>query len=385
MHLLNTSSLQLEEFIAGPPRYAILSHTWEDEEVLFKDIHDLTKASSKKGYKKIHTCCKLAKSEGYQYVWVDTCCIDKSSSAELSEAINSMFAYYMNSGVCYVYLDKHFPNVASEGLRPYDLRGTRWVTRGWTLQELVAPHCVKFYDKQWQFCGTRNDLLQQLTEATNINMQELKEFRFHRSNMVNFSVAQRMSWASQRQTTRPEDIAYCLFGIFDVHMPPLYGEGAEKAFLRLQEEIIKRSTDSSILSWSSYGALRPEVAALALSPLGFSSCQHIRNDRTLISPFKVTSRGLRVKLPIVQYREYGNGERTCMAILPNCAYSESMLGSDKGTPLIALRLHSFELDSDDWYRRDVSFTARANGTWVPEDLVDRSELQNATVCKIYIR
>ncbi|KAK0655719.1 hypothetical protein B0T16DRAFT_424448 [Cercophora newfieldiana] len=200
MRLINTATLQFEEFIRqNIPEYAILSHTWEEEEVSFADI--------------ILKTCEIAQSEGHGYAWVDTCCIDKSSSAELTEAINSMFKWYQNAKVCYAFLSD-FPASADSNEA---LEICRWFTRGWTLQELIAPRDVTFFRQDWT-----------------------KPLR-------SIAVAQKMSWAAFRETTRVEDMAYSLLGIFDVNMPMLYGEG-EKAFRRLQEEIIRSTSDLSILA-----------------------------------------------------------------------------------------------------------------------------------------
>ncbi|KAF2034029.1 HET-domain-containing protein [Setomelanomma holmii] len=221
MCLLNTLTLKLESFVGQPPKYAILSHTWADEEVLLQDMQDLAKASKKEGYSKLHSCCQLAAEDGFRYVWIDTCCIDKTSSAELSEAINSMFAYYRSSAVCYVYLEKIFPGIPPGSLTAQNLENTRWISRGWTLQELIAPADVRFYDRNWNYCGTKQDLSAALSRVTNINEDVLSMSEPHE----HICVAERMSWVSTRQTTRPEDIAYCWFGIFDVQLPVLYGRG----------------------------------------------------------------------------------------------------------------------------------------------------------------
>ncbi|KAJ4312469.1 hypothetical protein N0V84_009915 [Fusarium piperis] len=177
MWLINTETLRLESLVnAESVEYAILSHTWEDQEVSFQEFQHLKLARTKKGFEKIKKICRLAKKHGYQYAWVDTCCIDKSSSAELSEAINSMFRWYKGAKHCYAYLSD--------------------------------------YDQ----------------------------------DAVELNVAYRMSWAAGRRTSRPEDIAYCLFGLFDVNLPMLYGEGT-KAFLRLQEEICQRIYDLTLFAW----------------------------------------------------------------------------------------------------------------------------------------
>ncbi|KXX76584.1 Vegetative incompatibility protein HET-E-1 [Madurella mycetomatis] len=246
MRLLNTLTLKFEEFLgeAGEeiPPYAILSHTWGPEEVSYKDYVD-NNGSSKLGYEKIVQCCRLAVSEGFDYVWIDTCCIDKSSSAELSEAINSMMRWYRDAAICYAYLSDVD---SSEDAVPEDssFARSRWFTRGWTLQELLAPAEVVFLGSDWKEIGTKKSLRNVVSRITGIDVRALDN-----GSWLDYSVAQKMSWAARRQTTRPEDEAYCLMGLFDVNMPMLYGEG-RKAFYRLQQEILKQSHDQSLFAWS---------------------------------------------------------------------------------------------------------------------------------------
>jgi hypothetical protein len=211
MRLLNTSTGFFEEFIGtNIPAYAILSHTWSEEEVSFKDMTATTEPlyMSKKGYAKISMACQLAKADGLQYAWIDTCCIDKTSSAELSEAINSMFQWYERAEKCYAYL------VDLEGLESTvswreNLAYCRWFTRGWTLQELIAPVDVYFFDQHWNMLFRKSEGIGVLTNITGIDRGVLAGSR----SLQSISVAQRMSWASRRVTTRVEDEAYCLLGI----------------------------------------------------------------------------------------------------------------------------------------------------------------------------
>jgi Heterokaryon incompatibility protein (HET) len=226
------------------PRYAILSHTWgpDSDEVTFKDLVDGT-GKTKPGYDKIRFCGEQASRDSLQYVWVDTCCIDKSNSSELSEAINSMFRWYQNAARCYVYL----PDVSKP---PFDantihsnqprwepaFRKSRWFTRGWTLQELIAPASVEFFSKEGENIGNKNSLERSITDITGIPVKALRG-----CSLSSFSVAERLSWQDSRETKRKEDKAYSLLGIFDVSMPLIYGEGREKAFKRLREEIDKVS------------------------------------------------------------------------------------------------------------------------------------------------
>ncbi|KAL0932397.1 HET domain-containing protein [Colletotrichum truncatum] len=264
MWLLNTDSLALQEFFHARPGYAILSHTWGDEEVTYQDIlGDKSSLKDKAGYKKIRECCALARENGFQWVWIDTCCINKSSSAELSEAINSMFQWYREARVCYAYLIdvpslhyaaflayKNLINTPDDQVDVFKeekaiFMKSRWFTRGWTLQELLAPRQVLFYASDWSYIGTKDDLSGLIEEQTGIS-----DLALGSDSLQGFPVRTKMQWAAGRQTTRVEDLAYCLLGIFDINMPLLYGEG-NRAFRRLQEEILKAAEDYSLLAWAS--------------------------------------------------------------------------------------------------------------------------------------
>jgi hypothetical protein len=237
-----------KDLIDNIPPYAILSHTWgpDDEEVTFRDIIDGT-GKSKAGSDKIRFCGEQAKRDGLEYFWVDTCCIDKSSSAELTEAINSMFRWYQEAAKCYVFLSDVSKTTFDTNDKPIQLpwestfRKSRWFTRGWTLQELIAPELVVFFSLEGMRLGDRNSLEQQIHEITGITIDAL-----HGTPLSHFSVDERMSWRVQRETKRQEDEAYSLLSIFDIHMPLIYGEGKEEAFIRLQEQINKLSMPKSI-------------------------------------------------------------------------------------------------------------------------------------------
>ena len=277
MRLIDTRTMMLKEFYDDRiPKYAILSHTWGEEEVSFKDFE---KAESRKmkGYSKIQNCCRRALKERYRYLWVDTCCIDKSSSAELSEAINSMFKWYKDARICYAYL---------VDVPEQKFVDSRWFTRGWTLQELLAPRLVSFFNQDWDKIGTKSELIADLELATGIDSDFLKDLDM----ASDASVAQKFSWAAQRKTTRTEDVAYCLMGLFDINMPLLYGEGA-KAFIRLQHEIIKVSDDESIFAWCEGDNLSSGV--FASSPLAFIDSGDIIGDTKLHRrPYMMTNKGL---------------------------------------------------------------------------------------------
>jgi hypothetical protein len=350
MRLLNTATLGLRDFLGDDiPSYAILSHTWGDEEVLLDDLRNGT-AASKKGYAKLMGCCKKAAGQDYEWVWIDTCCIDKSSSAELSEAINSMYQWYHQSDVCYAYLE----DVEVE--QPLSNHGTadlmaqfikcRWMSRGWTLQELIAPRVVEFYSASWAEIGTKASLSPSITEVTHINPRVLRGER-----PSTCTIAERMRWAAGRKTRRKEDIAYCLLGLFEVNLPLLYGEG-DKAFLRLQEQILRQEEDYTIFAWTSqmdtYSTLTGLLASspndFAEASIGngwkptlatktyFTNLTHQSLDRPWASvqdhadyrlmtiwndswvtenqvthePLQITNRGLRLTLPVLEPLEPGS-------------------------------------------------------------------------------
>jgi hypothetical protein len=255
MRLLPTSSLTLHEYFnENVPSYGILSHTWrKGEEVSYQELLNFSPSiKAKSGYKKIINCAYTIKELGYDYVWIDTCCIDKSSSAELSESINSMYPWYKNSEVCLAYMvDVHReasldqePVEHANLLEKYpNFETSQWWTRGWTLQELISPRRVVFYDSEWQVIAKIRDIVKAVERFTKIPAPVLLY-----GITQSYRIAEKMKWASKRRTTRREDMACCLLGLFDINMPLLYGEG-DKAFERLQEEILKRSDDLSLFLW----------------------------------------------------------------------------------------------------------------------------------------
>jgi hypothetical protein len=246
LHLASDGRLSWTNDLADEqiPHYAILSHTWEGQEVTYKDLKDYRDvedvgAKLKGGYRKIFFCAEQAKRDGLDHFWVDTCCIDKSNSQELQEAVNSMFRWYQNAKKCYVYLSdvKHS---TLDGDSESSLRGSRWFTRGWTLQELLAPQSVEFFSTTRARLGDRESLKHIIHEITRIPVDALSG-----KQVSEYSVSERFSWADHRQTTRPEDGAYCLLGIFDIHLPLIYGEGREKALKRLKKEIQEDARDTA--------------------------------------------------------------------------------------------------------------------------------------------
>jgi hypothetical protein len=300
MWLINTKTMKLE-FFDDPSKlkYAILSHTWGDEEVTFQEWQKIEAGTEegailkkKRGYNKIEMTCSIATLRGLKYAWIDTCSIDKRSSSELSEAINSMFRWYESSEICFVHLCDYIhprpirgrPKIRADPLRKSDLESCRWFKRGWTLQELIAPKDVVFFDRKWHPMGQKDELIKVLSEITKINSGILTK----EQGLNEVCVARRMSWAAHRETTRTEDLAYCLLGIFDINMPLLYGEG-KKAFPRLQEEILRRSKNLSLFAWvydgpsvfenlCGYGlALKMINDLFASCPKHFGKCTKMRS------------------------------------------------------------------------------------------------------------
>lgn len=323
MRLINVHTLEFREFLDGRiPRYCILSHRWGDDEVTYKEFRKGLRKDSA-GYRKIADFCKFVrhtsildmgtlKREAFldpelldystpvliqiDWIWVDTCCIDKRSSAELSEAINSMFKWYERATHCVAYL-ADVPDID-----PASLIYSSWFRRGWTLQELLAPKQLVVCNEKWQVVGHKcvqynsikkkcllqypalgSCLLENLSDITTISREFLVEtvelnFR-HRRPFNAAGTAQKMSWASTRTTSRLEDEAYALLGIFDVNMPLIYGEG-RNAFRRLQKEILNTSTDPSIFAFTEYGGDKfSELRTLALRPQSF-------HEHRSAAPFK---------------------------------------------------------------------------------------------------
>lgn len=287
MRLLRVDAPELElvEFQADAPPYAILSHRWEAEEVLYADIE--TRAIQKAGLDKIHGALEQARRDGLEYLWVDTCCIDKTNSTELSEAINSMYRCYGEAKICYAYLSD------IEGANE-EMAGSQWFTRGWTLQELLAPKDLLFFSRDWSPMGTKAELAIILCLITGIDNKILGGS----SPITSASIAQRMSWVSKRTTTRTEDIAYCLLGIFDVNMPLIYGEG-HKAFIRLQEQIANESDDQTLFAWTDPAA-SDEVAQgmLAKHPSYFMDSSHYVacHEPQSSEPYSISKKRLKIEV-----------------------------------------------------------------------------------------
>ncbi|RYC82373.1 hypothetical protein BFJ63_vAg14723 [Fusarium oxysporum f. sp. narcissi] len=304
MRLINCRTLRLEESYGAvvSKKYAILSHTWgaDGDEVTFQDWQDPQVAATKLGYRKVIKACAMAQKHDLDYIWIDSCCINKSSSAELSEAINSMYVWYRDAEICYAYLADVSLNEDNLGYQPEELRNSRWFTRGWTLQELLAPRKLWFYSCHWTKLGTKRSLANEVSAITGIDMPYLTMER----PISSASIAKRMSWLSRRTTKRVEDLGYCMLGVFDINMPLLYGEGG-KAFTRLQEELIRVSNDQTLFCWTWIDSVIPTgwTSILAPCPAAFEfsakyvECPSLEGE---VCSYTTTNAGLNIKLPTLQ-------------------------------------------------------------------------------------
>ena len=336
MRLLNAKTRVLKNFIANKvPEYAILSHTWETEEVTFEDLKS---ESCRKlaGYKKIDYLCRQALKDKLEYVWIDTCCIDKSSSAELSEAINSMYEWYRRAKICYAYLSDVKTAPDND---PSEFTNSRWFKRGWTLQELLAPREINFYGAEWTPMGRKGLLIELLSKITYIDEQALRNPRL----LPYFSIARRLSWAAMRKTTRVEDQAYSLLGLFQIHIPLLYGEG-RNAFRRLQEELVRVSNDQSVF-------VHTGIELFADDPVEFLHSAKVMPIQCTKSPevYRMTSKGLNIQLRCIIDRK---SSRT-IGIL-DCRI-QGDLENYIGISLLASRANI--------YQRDVFTTDTGNGSF----------------------
>ncbi|KAJ0124410.1 hypothetical protein J7T55_005748 [Diaporthe amygdali] len=415
MRLINTKTLQLTDFLAKPPLYAILSHTWLKNEVSFQDFQNEGR-EAQEGFEKVRCTCEQAQRDGLEWVWIDTCCIDKSSSAELSEAINSMFKWYRLAKVYYSYMadvsaisrqsrsnssagsdSSAWSDCSSDSDVHFEqFRRSRWFSRGWTLQELIAPERVVFYDAEWGEIGDKIELREIISQATGIDIGILKG-----GDLNDISVARRMSWAAQRETTREEDRAYCLLGIFNVNMPLLYGEG-DKSFIRLQEEIYRETEDQSIFAWRATersAEQAPFRGIFASSPAEFILSGDFESFQDLISPFhalpSITGRGVMMKARTETRGGYAYTTQSTALVILNCrpqgdlgkvvaietvsqggdryirtkpsklSFLPSTLAEDTTTIYIAKAVHSQEI-------KPVAHLERHNALYIstlPEDLL----------------
>ncbi|KAK3988497.1 hypothetical protein QBC44DRAFT_382245 [Cladorrhinum sp. PSN332] len=342
MRLINTKNFKLEEFLEHEtPPYAILSHTWGDdvEEISFREAQEGNFDKPGIGSIKFRGSCQQAAKDGLGYVWIDTCCIDKGNLVELSEAINSMFRWYKRSSFCYAYIGD-VPADDQPRVRGSKFRSSRWFTRGWTLQELLAPKYVRFYNSSWDQLGNKGTMSSILEEITGIPRQYLLGI----TRLQTASVAQRMAWAAQRITKRPEDLAYCLLGIFGVSMPMIYGEGGDQAFLRLQEHIMRTTRDDSMLSWGlkdsdaelliDQSLHQSAGRVMATTPASFTTSRQIvsrEQSSQWPSSLEISGGSLRICIPLVI-----RGPNEVIALL-NCG-PESNTSQRVGIPLVKVQL-----------------------------------------------
>ncbi|KAF8971913.1 heterokaryon incompatibility protein-domain-containing protein [Flammula alnicola] len=319
--------------------YAILSHTWlqNEPEVTFSEWPSI-RHRDEAGYRKLVGFCEVAvKESGISLAWMDTICINKDSSSELDESIRSMYRWYRDASICITYL--------ADTSSLDDMARDRWFTRGWTLQELLAPRRIQFYDKNWTRLGSGgNDkknsrrICQIIEEATGIEHQELLHFKPGARRAVRGGIAHRMMWAANRITARGEDTAYSLMGIFGVSFPIAYGEGAERAFFRLIEAILTSFQDvSDLLNWAGH-SVSSEIHASNLVPSSprcyLKHANHLRRAVTLDEgvlssvPTTLTNIGVQVRLLLFS---------TCSGFelphqLPLCPqfYGEALVELDPG-------------------------------------------------------
>ena len=315
--------------------YAILSHRWIGTEIHYEEMVDLGKMNTKQqkeirdrqGYKKVVATCKQAEEDNCKWVWVDTCCMDKRNGAELQESMNSMYRWYANAKICYAYLHdvdgSSFPDKVDKKYHKSNGR-PEWFSRGWTLQEMIAPQILRFFNKDWKPIGDRKWLAPTLEKITGVPVNILQ----HGLEGNRPCIAQIMSWAANRKTKRVEDRAYSLMGLLDVNMPTVYGEG-KKAFHRLQLEIIRSSTDQSIFAWGHDSENVRIGSILADSPSDFKDCstmELMEHDEFIeefpelsltgaqdLDVFPITNRGIHIWMVL---RPYPDSNSVFKAYLP---------------------------------------------------------------------
>lgn len=271
--------------------YDILSHRWDEiaGEPTYRDISSGKQRALK--FNKLAQFCETSRKLGRKLAWVDTCCIDKTNAAELSEAIHGMYKWYANSYLCIVHL--------AESTSYADWDGESWFKRGWTLQELLAPKRLKFYDKNWQpFTPPAIDDDRKLVD-TALPLEKITGISDavltadNSQGVQGHSFWDIMSWASRRQTTRVEDRAYCLIGLFRVSLTIAYGEG-QRAFSRLVEAIAVKNPSWDIFAW--FGQPSVDHFALPSSPASYPTFESdMRKDRGGVREFTINAHGLSLR------------------------------------------------------------------------------------------
>jgi heterokaryon incompatibility protein (HET) len=254
MRLINVRTLDLRKFNQHPPRYAILSHRWIDEqEICLQDwevyVANQDPLSSqikcKSGFIKIQNACIQAQKRGFEWLWADTVCIDKRDNSEVTKSVNLMFSWYQSASVCFAYMHEVSNN--NQRLKWTEdnavVRKTpEWFTRGWTLQELLAPKKLLLSDQDWNCIGDRENCAQVITKFTGIPLSALCG-----KDIQSYSYADRLAWAKGRQTTEPEDRVYSLLGLLGVSLPAVgYGIGLKAALWQLESAIEKQRADGNL-------------------------------------------------------------------------------------------------------------------------------------------
>ena len=330
MRLLNVRTYELAENLQGT-QYAILSHRWYDQEITFRTLDpaklkDLNIQTPQ--LEKIRGACARARADRLDWIWMDSCCIDRDSSEQLRRTINSMFQFYQHAAVCYTHLSDVATSESGAGSFQWQeteqqpgLRHSEWFSRGWTLQELLAPRKMIFFDRCWRLIGTKTELASEISRITGIETGYLTGAKDFRSA----SIATRLSWQAGRKTTEIEDIAYSLLGILDVQLVPMYSEGRQ-ASQRLQVEIIRTNNDESIFAWTSPTAEMPshsrswasdQWGLLAPSPDYFAYSRDITIDRPSIQrpPGEIQTIPEGVKFPMPNSERSTMGSRWLIAYL----------------------------------------------------------------------
>jgi hypothetical protein len=279
----------------------MLSHRWEEKELSLQDIQDkiVYQLNPVGGIVKLQSFCKTARDAGYQWAWIDTCCIDRTSNVEVQESVNSMFVWYLHSGLTMVYLVDVLPSSKSGALAK-----SVWNKRGWTVQEFLAPKVVLFYQNDWTlYLGDRSPnhkesgaIMQELADATGIDARALVSFSPGMGG-----AREKLQWASTRVTTLPEDMAYSLFGIFDIQLSVLYGERVQKALGRLLQEIVAQSGDISVLEWvgksSKFNSCLPaDISSYKDLPFTLPSLSEIQIQTSMSSLRHVVAMNLALRL-----------------------------------------------------------------------------------------
>ncbi len=369
----NSNDFSLVSFPADDvPPYAILSHTWSDgEEVTYDELLSGT-GKNKRGYNKIRFCGERASQDGLQYFWVDTCCINKQDKEELTYALNAMFAWYRKSQICYCYMYDVPKHDLDPEHKDSKFRKSRWFTRGWALQELLAPLYLIFFNCAWEEIGTKSSLKGIVADITGIAPSILV---LNKGGDV--SVAQRLSWAAERQTSVAADKSYCLLGLLGVNIPMKLrtsnGKGIEedeedeeKTFFRFQVQMLKTSDDQSLFCWQEPpGEKRPSAGLLARSPRHFKNCNRFYQSherRQASKRLTFSKKGLRIRLPLIPDPDRSPGEDDVyLAIMachkkpdidyydepPMAIYLKKLGDVDEGYPMYArIRTDTIKLDTE---------------------------------------